>query len=175
MSEFSRMIDLRDIGDRPVLLKANEAECPALAERFAIPLVERLSATIALTPIGDAVQADGQVTADIVQDCAVSGEPFAVHIDEPLSLRFVPVGIRKKAGADEIIELDAGDLDDIEFSGTAFDLGEAVAQTLALAIDPYAEGPHADRARKDAGLDDTAVRGPMADMLAALGKGTAKR
>ncbi len=50
-----------------------------------------------------------------------------------------------------------------------FDLGEAVAQSLALAIDPYAVGPSAEQARKDAGLGDEAASGPFA-ALAGLKK-----
>jgi hypothetical protein len=50
-----------------------------------------------------------------------------------------------------------------------FDLGEAVAQTLGLAIDPYAEGPNADAARKAAGIVAEGEQdGPMAALLAAL-------
>ena len=47
-----------------------------------------------------------------------------------------------------------------------FDLGEAVAQDLALAIDPYAVGPGAERARKEAGLLDEAAAGPFAALEA---------
>ena len=62
-----------------------------------------------------------------------------------------------------------GDLDEIPFEGHVFDLGEAVAQSLALAIDPYAVGPNAEQARKDAGIGDEAASGPFA-ALAALKK-----
>ena len=52
-------------------------------------------------------------------------------------------------------------------------LGEAIAQTLALAIDPYREGPDADEARKKAGIvsdEDHAPSGPLAEALAGLKK-----
>ena len=47
------------------------------------------------------------------------------------------------------------------------------AQTLALAIDPYAEGPDADATREKAGIkSDDAPSGPLAEALgAALKKG----
>ena len=70
----------------------------------------------------------------------------------------------------EEVELDEGELDEIPFEGHLFDLGEAVAQSLALAIDPYAEGPNAERVRKEAGLLDEAASGAFA-ALAALKKG----
>ena len=82
-------------------------------------------------------------------------------------MRFVP-----PPGAitpDEEIELTAEDCDEIEYEGTAFDLGEALAQTLALAIDPFAEGPNADAFRAQHGLDGETPTGPFA-ALAALKK-----
>jgi len=50
-----------------------------------------------------------------------------------------------------------------------FDLGEAVAQTLALAIDPYATRPESERVRKEGVVSDEAASGPFA-ALAALKK-----
>ena len=88
-----------------------------------------------------------------------------MRIDEPLALRFVPA----RPVEVEELELEADALDEIEFEGHSFDLGEAVAQSLALAIDPYAIGPEADRVRKEAGLLDEAASGPFA-ALAALKK-----
>ena len=106
--------------------------------------------------------------------CAISGEEFPVSIDEPLLLRFVPEGaIDPALSADEEIEIDLSgeDSDEIDYSGDAFDLGEAVAQSLGLAIDPYATGPNADAAREKAGItSDDVPSGPLAAALAALKK-----
>ena len=66
-------------------------------------------------------------------------------IDEPLAFRFVP---QAEHNPDEELEIAIDDCDDIEFSGTMIDPGEAVAQSLALAIDPFAEGPGAEEARR---------------------------
>jgi len=60
------------------------------------------------------------------------------------------------------VELDAEDLDEIEYEGSSFDLGEAVAQSLALAIDPFATGPGAEEARRRAGLMGEGEAGPFA-------------
>jgi uncharacterized metal-binding protein YceD (DUF177 family) len=106
-----------------------------------------------------------------MQPCAISGEDFPVTIDEPVDLRFVEECQRIAAEEAEEIELEADDCDEIEYSGEMFDLGEAVAQTLGLAIDPYAEGPHADAARKAAGIvQEGEQNGPLADLLAGLKK-----
>ena len=71
---------------------------------------------------------------------------------------------------EEELELEATDLDEIPFDDHTFDLGEAVAQSLALAIDPYPVGPNAERVRKETGLLDEGAAGPFA-ALAALKKG----
>lgn len=163
--EFSRPIDRRQITAQPVRIEADEAERAALARRFAIVAIGRLEAELELIVDGEAVEARGRLGADIVQSCAVSGEDLPVTVDEPLTLRFVP----EQPVEGEEIELDASELDEIPYTGTVFDLGEAVAQSLALAIDPYAVGPNAERARKEAGIADEAASGPFA-ALAALKK-----
>jgi uncharacterized metal-binding protein YceD (DUF177 family) len=162
--EFSRVIDLRQIGDKPVRLVADEAERRRLAGRFALSGIDSLEADVELVPDGPVVTATGRLRAAVVQACAISGEDFPVTIDEPLFVRFVPA-VRREV-PDEEIELDADDLDEVEYEGTAFDLGEAVAQSLALAIDPFAEGPNAEAARKAAGLSDSSASGPFAALAA---------
>lgn len=172
--EFSRPVSLRQIVGTPLRLEASEAERAALARRFAISAVNSLTAEVFLERKGDRVSAQGALTADIVQPCAVSGEDFPVHVEEEIALRFVPEGTIHPSlqEGDEIeIELDEGDLDEIEYAGETFDLGEAIAQTLALGIDPYAEGPNADAVRENAGIKtDDAPSGPLAEALAGLKK-----
>ena len=173
VSEFSRPIALRQITGQPMVLEASEQEREDLARRCAITSVDRLVARVALDRHGDRVDVSGRLEADITQPCAVSGEDFPVHVAEDIALRFVPEGsIHPSLQEDEEIEieLEAEDLDEIEYAGESFDLGEAIAQSLALAIDPYAEGPNADEMRKKAGIEtDDAPRGPLAEALKGLG------
>ncbi|MDE2562389.1 MAG: DUF177 domain-containing protein [Sphingomonadales bacterium] len=166
--EFSRMIDLRSIPARAVVLEPDEAERRRLAGRFAIAEIRAMRAEVELEPEGAEVTATGRLTASIVQSCAVSGEPIEAEIDEPVFVRFVPA--RHDHKPDEEIELEAGELDEIEYEGTAFDLGEAIAQSLALAIDPFATGPDAETVRKEHKLHGDAASGPFA-ALAAFKKG----
>lgn len=163
--EFSRPVDVRQIGEKPIQLVANADERAALARRFALVRIDRLEAEVDLAVDGQSVDAKGRLLAEIVQSCAVSGEDLPVVIDEPLAVRFVP----EAPTTAEEIELEESQLDEIAFNGQVFDLGEAVAQSLALAIDPYAVGPEADQARRKAGLLDEAASGPFA-ALAALKK-----
>jgi uncharacterized metal-binding protein YceD (DUF177 family) len=163
--EFSRLVDRRHLPTQSLHLVADEAARKALAERFGLVAVNRLEANVSLEADGDAVNAQGSLAADIVQSCAVSGDDLPVTIAEPLAFRFVP----ESTPAAEEVELTEEQLDEIPYAGAAFDLGEAVAQSLALAIDPYATGPGAEEVRKEKGLSDEAASGPFA-ALAALKK-----
>lgn len=163
MSEFSRIVDCARLGDGIRHLEASAQERAALAERFLLVAVDALEAEITLTTDGRIITAEGHLKADIVQSCAVSGEDLPVSISEKLKFRFVPEGEHRP---DEEVELSEEDCDDIEFAGTSFDLGEAVAQSLALAIDPFATGPDADRARKETGVFADEANGPFAALSA---------
>lgn len=165
-SEFSRMIDVRYISAEPVVLEPTEAERRRLAGRFAISAIESMRAELRLDREVEAVTVNGRLTAAIVQACAISGEDFAVTIDEPVALRFVPDRGEEPATPDEEVEITASDCDEIPYAGPGFDLGEAIAQTLALAIDPFAEGPEADRARREYGLDGGGASGAFAALAA---------
>lgn len=168
MSEFQRTYDARQLPAATVRIEADPIERAALAARFGVVSVDRLSVQIVLTPDGSAVLAHGTLEAAIVQSCAVSGEDLPATIAEPIALRFIPAGAA--SNSEEEVEIDPGALDEIEMEpGGRFDLGEAVAQSLGLAIDPFAVGPSAEEARREAGLLDQAASGPFA-ALAALRK-----
>jgi uncharacterized metal-binding protein YceD (DUF177 family) len=144
--EFARPFDVRQCEGKQVHLVADERERTALAQRFDIVRVDRLEADLVLTRHNRDVAVSGTMRADIVQPCAVSAEDLPVTVEEPIALRFVPAVARPTA--DEAIELDAEELDEIEYDGTHIDVGEAVAQSLALAIDPFLTGPQAAEARR---------------------------
>lgn len=167
--EFSRMVRAQPHPPERMAISADAGERAALARRFGVTAIYWLEAELAFAPDGQAIAAEGRLTADLVQTCAVSGEDFATRIVEPLDLRFVPAGTLR--AAEEEIELAPDEPDEIEFAGDSFDVGEAVAQSLGLAIDPYAEGPNADAVRREAGIvDESAPRGPLAEALAKLAK-----
>ncbi|WP_156842837.1 YceD family protein [Novosphingobium aquimarinum] len=170
-SEFSHSFDVRQIDGREVRLVADEAERAALARRFDIVRVDRLEAVVLLRRKGRDVAANGTLDADVVQSCAISSEDLPVSIHEEIALRFVPAA--DPADLPEELELEAEDLDEIEYDGSHFDLGEAVAQTLGLAIDPYLTGPDAEEARRQAGLTTPEDNSPFA-VLKGLGQGSRK-
>jgi hypothetical protein len=166
-AELVRIIRLDRLPPKAIF-EANEAERGALARRFGLAAVHALRAEVALTQQADAVEARGRLVAAFEQRCAISDEPFTNRLEEPIAFRFVPaLAIHEE---DEEIEFASNAPDEIEYDGAAFDLGEAVAQSFGLALDPYAEGPEAERARREAGLsDEAAPSGPFA-ALAALKK-----
>lgn len=166
--EFSRVIDVRQAEGKAVRLDATEAERAALARRFGLVSIARMEAEIVLTREGRVISAAGTLSADIMQSCAVSAEDLPVAVREGVSFRFVPD--EGHTALDEEVELDAEDCDEIEYSGTQFDLGEAVAQSLALAIDPFLAGPGAEEARRKAGLADESASGPFAALKALKGE-----
>ncbi|RVQ67827.1 DUF177 domain-containing protein [Croceicoccus ponticola] len=158
LSELSRWVAVRQCSGLAVDVIADQAELERLAERFDLVRVDSLEASVVVHKDGPAFNANGRIKAAYVQSCAVSGEDLPVSIDEPLALRFVPAG----EDVDEEIELDANACDDIPFDGDRFDLGEAVAQSLALSIDPFKTGPQAEQVRKKVGLSEPDKENPFA-------------
>ncbi|WP_294394707.1 DUF177 domain-containing protein [uncultured Sphingomonas sp.] len=163
--EFARPYRLDTIGDAPrtVEIAAEPDEAGRLAERFGLIALDRLAASAELAREGDVVTASGRIQADAVQPCVASGEPVPAHIDQPFTLRFVPSG---NASPDQEVELAEGDLDTLTYESGAVDLGEAVAQTLALALDPFPRAPDADEALREAGVVSEQDMSPFAALKA---------
>ena len=163
--EFSRIVEVRAIEGRTLDLTASAEECKALARRFGLVAVDRLAAHLTIERDGTTVNVAGRMNTAFVQSCAVSGEDLPVAADEPITFRFVAASDNPTAEPDEEIELDVDDLDEIPYTGTQFDIGEAVAQSLALAIDPFATGPEADKVRAS-GLLGSGTISPFAALAA---------
>ncbi|MCA0902932.1 YceD family protein [Qipengyuania aquimaris] len=172
-AELSRPIKPRALPTGIMTVEADEAERAALASRFGITAIHGLTAEVEFGEKDGAVLAEGKLAATLEQPCAVTREDFTYEVSETFSLRFVPEGRIGEYEEDAEFELTEDDLDEIEYDGDSFDLGEAIAQELALAIDPYREGPGAEEAREEAGIESDENRkpsGPLADALAALKK-----
>ena len=172
-NELVRLIKPRALPAGTISIEANEAERAALAKRFGITAIHALTAEVEFGEKDGAVLADGKLAATLEQPCAVTREDFTYDVSEAFSLRFVPEGGLGDYEEDEEIELTKEDLDEIEYEGDAFDLGEAIAQELGLAIDPYREGPDADERREEAGIEsdeDRTPSGPLAEALRGLKK-----
>lgn len=156
-----RIDSVRD-GDR-VDLAADDRECQAIAKRLGLGSVDRLEAHATLERRGEVVRAQGRLYASLAQSCVVTGEPVPEHIDEPFSLIFVP---EPEAGTDEEIELGESDCDTVFHDGSTIDLGSAIADTLALSLDPYPRSAEADAALKEAGVMSEVEASPFAALAA---------
>ena len=168
--EFSRLFALADIGAEPksVSISANEAERVALARRFGLLSLELLSAEAGLSAVNSWIEARGILSAQLTQSCVATAQPLAVTVQEPFRIRFEPPvdGV-----AEEEFELSADDCDVSEHDGQAVDLGEAIAQTLGLAINPFPRAPNADEVLKAAGVMQAEDASPFARLKGLFGKG----
>lgn len=160
-----RLDEVRD-GQR-IDLVADEQERHAIADRLRLGSLERLEAHVALSRTGSLVRAEGRLAARLEQSCVVTGEPVESAIDEPFVLIFMPAP--EASRPDEEVELGEQDCDVVFYDGSAIDLGAAVADTLAISIDPYPRSASADAALKEAGVLTEEQASPFA-ALAALKK-----
>lgn len=163
-----RLDQIRD-GER-LDLAADEGEREAIAKRLGLSGIERIEAHVTLTKTGEIVRAAGRLTASLDQSCVVTNDPVPAHVDEPFELIFT----REPATGpgEEEIELGEQDCDIVFYEGGAIDLGTAVADTLALSLDPYPRSAGAEAALKEAGVLTEEQASPFA-ALAALKKADA--
>lgn len=169
--EFSRPVKLDCIGASggPTRISAEPEERAALARRFALQSIEALSAEYVLSREQPGIMARGRMKAEIVQSCVATGGPVAESIDEPFVIRFERE--ETEAAPDAEIELSAEDCDVIFFSGDRIDMGEAIAETLSLAMDPYPRSADADRSLREAGVVSEEEAGPFARLRELTRKG----
>ena len=153
-----RLDQIRD-GER-LDLSADEGERQAVAERLGLGGLDRFEAHAVMSRIGQNVRAEGRIVAALEQSCVVTGEPVAAHVDEPFALMFVPEPQETTPEAE--IELGAEDCDTVFYDGAAIDLGGAIADTLALSLDPYPRSAGAEAALKEAGVLSEEQAGPFA-------------
>ena len=171
MSEdFEHRLPLNQIRDAARIdLVATEPECRAVAARLDLPAIARLEAHATLGREGDTVRATGRVKSALTQSCVATGEPINAHVDEAFDIRFIPA---PREGVAEEIELAPEECDTVFHDGAAIGLGAAIADTLALALDPYPRSAGADAVLKEAGVLSEEQAGPFA-ALAQLKKGMA--
>src|SRR3546814_1601678 len=131
--EFWRAIRLDTIGEQQRVseIEADAAERAACAARFVLIAIDRLAAVFTLHRETGGIVVRGSVKGAVSQTCVVTGDPVPATLDEPVALRFVD----EETPDEEEIELSDDALDMIAIVGGAIDLGEAAAETMALARD----------------------------------------
>ncbi len=174
--EFSRPIPRERLGGRVVVeeIAAAPQERAALARRFGLLGLDLLAATLRLEPGGGTglLRLDGHLSAEVTQACVVTLEPVASRVEEDFSLLFSLDGgpVPTSATAREVV-VDPEAEEPAEALGpSGLDLGEAVTQQLALALNSYPRAPGAALAEAGTPESDTdAPTGPFG-VLEALRK-----
>ncbi|MDE2228222.1 MAG: DUF177 domain-containing protein [Alphaproteobacteria bacterium] len=156
-TEFARPVELSRLsrGEQHFEIIANAAERTALAARFGLLGLDKLEAVVRLGRIaGGLVRLEAEFAADVTQSCVVTLEPVRNHVAEGFTVLY-------GAGAEaREVTLD-GAAETIEpIAGGAIDIGEAVAQQLSLALDPFPHAPGTAAVNVTAGADP-AVESPF--------------
>ena len=145
--EFSRTVSIDELstGELHRHLSASQLELAALAERFGLPGLTALEADARLRAeeLGK-IRVKVTFTADVLQSCVVTLEPVSARLNEEFEVVFAPETGDAGLDHDEIV-IDVTEADPPEpLIGESIDIGELVAQHLALAIDPYPRKPGVD-------------------------------
>jgi hypothetical protein len=155
--EFSRLVPRDRLMEGECLheIEASPAERQALAERFGLLALDRLWARLRLRPKENRggerglVSLSGRFEAELVQACVVSLEPLRGRLEEDVELLYsLAPRHREEAHHDGLREgevvVSPDEAEPPEPVGPeGIDLGEAVAQQLAVTIDPYPRAPGA--------------------------------
>lgn len=136
---MQRPVALDRIGPQGTSLdvEASATELPAIATRLHVVALQGLRCAFKLRRVGaTTIEAQGVLQAQVTETCVVSLDPFEHEVQESFTLYFVPAGT-------EDDDLDPEAIDEVPYSGSAIDLGEAAVEQLALALDPYPRRPGA--------------------------------
>lgn len=144
-AEMSRLVPVDRLGEMEFVeeITATPEERAALARRFDLRALDRLSATVRLSRGGgkDLVRLSGRLIADVTQTCVVSLGPVRSHLEESFTQLY---SLRPAAADQRTVVIDAAEEEPPEPVGPeGIDVGEAVAQQLVLALDPYPRAPDA--------------------------------
>lgn len=128
--EFSRPLQVDRVprGGGYEKISAEPDERKALARRLDIPVLHALSAEMRATPWrGGGLKLEGALAADVEQVSVVSLEQFRRQVSYPVLRYFLPDGKISEHADEDADPIVAG----------LVDLGEVVAETLVLELDPY--------------------------------------
>lgn len=156
----------------PVTIEASETQRAALASVHGLRDLATLRAELLVRPWKrDGVSVEGNVRAELVQDCIVTLEPVHEIVDEPISALFVPAGSRlavprHSAEGEVILDAEGDDAPEV-FSGDTIDVGQLAEEYFAMGINPY---PRKAGAALDASGADDKKRGPLFEKLSGLAK-----
>jgi hypothetical protein len=143
--EWSRPVDVSRMGrlEHRLEIKANAEERAALARRFDLVELAALSAALVLKKRGDGVvELGGRYRARLAQASVVSLAPVWSDFEDEVRLFF-----GERSNAATTLDPFAEDEETEPIEGGAVDVGEAVAQLLAVRLDPYPRLPEEEASR----------------------------
>ena len=139
---LSTVIDVDSLpfsGPQICKIDCDESECTALAARFGFAAVAKLSARLKVKRAGPGHwNVTGKLQAEVTQLCGVTGEPVPESVDFTIEERYCRAS---EEGTDIDVSLDGFE----PLVDGAIDLGEVVAQTLAISVNPWprsVDAPH---------------------------------
>ncbi len=158
-TEFSRRVQLEGLGEDEVTreIEATADEREALAERLGLLSVESLTATLHLRRLAGRplVRVNGGFVAEVVQSCVVTLEPVTSRLEGNVVRCYTLAPAEVATEREILVDLDEEEPPEPVPAG-GIDLGEVVAEQLALEIDPYprTEGARLERAEWGGGAEE---------------------
>jgi uncharacterized metal-binding protein YceD (DUF177 family) len=121
---------------REVTFSASDEERAALAARFDLEGLAALAGRAVVTRIagGKLFRLEAAFEADAVQTCVVTLDPLPVRLSETFTMTFAPAEDIERPS--EVVIGEEEDPPEPLVDGT-IDVGEAVAEHLSLALDPF--------------------------------------
>ena len=140
---LSRPMAVAGLAETALDVEADAEEREALARHLGLVSLERLEAALLISPEGGMIGVRGTLHAELTQSCVVTLEPVKSRIDASIQRLFGP-NDRDGAGDEDVeLTLESDDSPDPIIDGV-IDVGHAVAEQLALEIDPFPRAPGAD-------------------------------
>lgn len=150
--EFSRPVGLDKIKPQGMRLDiaATPEECARLAKRFDLIALKGLEAHLELRRRDGAGGVEyivqGDFSADVVQPCAITLEPIESCVASTLAVRYMSPQafeeFEEQQGEEYSLNMDEEDAEILPQGD--LDLGEVVAQYLAISLDSFPRKPGAD-------------------------------
>jgi len=123
---------------------ANKTERAALAARFGLLDLPVLEAHLDIDHTeGRMIKVTGSFRAEVVQQCVVTLEPVAASIEETIDVIYAPEAVLDVGANPPHGDVFEDEIPEPIINGI-IDLGELVAQHLAVAINPYPRKPGAE-------------------------------
>ena len=154
-AEWSHFVDVEDLdsGTTKFSISPDDDARKRLAQRLGVVSLDGVKAELTVTHHdGEAAyHVEGQIEAEVTQNCVVTMEPVQNHIEDSLEAWFADPDVTitiAKARHEKLTEKGHGEQPILEEQDDPeplvdgkIDLGELVTQYLSLAINPY---PHAE-------------------------------